>query len=675
MRYLAGDDKLNARRGELNVLRFGCNKELRACAKEFLRRINRLPPIVMLSTEQHAVAVDVLCNRRSVCLLGDAGSGKTFTFNALIQQRKDQGAMVCCAAPTGIAATHCGGMTIHQLFGIVVPPRRADIVAMTGESVTALAMSPSTAVALAAPDTPYVRRPVLKRYAKYEYALRTAAVLFVDEISMLSQEIFELMDERLRSLRNAELPFGGIQLVLTGDPFQLPPVPEDGNARSARFCFEAPLFRHMFCSQQNVIAPTSGGSGGLVQTLLPGAAPTTSVGVIRVLRESKRHETDAAFNEVLNDVRFGQISERTRFALSARLVRSACRPCVQQHTYLYCTRDRVSAHNTECLGKLSTPLFEWQCFDAGEDDECRRMLHTVSVLEQKLLLRVGAPVLLRVNCTDRLVNGSRGVVVAIKRLCELGYRQCAASQHCLVCSAADWTCPSPEYAELEVPGAGASARRRFAVDASMFTVRPVVKFECADKPLVVSPHYFDIHAPGASRRNKRSYAPLAQDNKRPALAGLGDMPTAYSSSSSSSSNGDTVPSRDEMYASGGEGRVVATRIQFPLCLAYSLTIHKAQGMTIDNLCLPDIGRAFASGQVYVALSRARSLANVTLVGDYLNTRGVSASVEALDFWQRYVAPKASALPQVAVTAAVSTSSSSSTPTVISGIRLSSIFKH
>jgi hypothetical protein len=126
-----------------------------------------------------------------------------------------------------------------------------------------------------------------------------------------------------------------------------------------------------------------------------------------------------------------------------------------------------------------------------------------------------------------------------------------------------------------------------------------------------------------------------------------------------------------MYA-GGEGRIVATRVQFPLCLAYSLTIHKAQGMTIDNLCLSDIGRAFAHGQVYVALSRARTLSNITLVDDYLATRGVRASPAALEFWRRYVSPIASGASKHGPDGA-DDAQHSATPGMISGIRLCNIF--
>ena len=129
-----------------------------------------------------------------------------------------------------------------------------------------------------------------------------------------------------------------------------------------------------------------------------------------------------------------------------------------------------------------------------------------------------------------------------------------------------------------------------------------------------------------------------------------------------------------MYASGGAGRIVATRIQFPLCLAYSLTIHKSQGMTIDNLCLSDIGRAFAHGQVYVALSRARTLANITLVDDYLATRGVSASPASLDFWRRYVSVDTAQICATSLDTIDGVATAQTTPAVISGLRLCNIFK-
>jgi hypothetical protein len=287
------------------------------------------------------------------------------------------------------------------------------------------------------------------------------------------------------------------------------------------------------------------------------------------------------------------------------------------------------------------------------------MLASTSILEPVLALRIGAPVLLRVNCTDTLVNGSRGVVVDIKCLCELGYERCDQSQGCLLCSAPDWQCTAPAYCMLQPPSTN-GAKRKFELEFSMFRIRPVVKFESEERPLIVAPSDFDIRMPGGLRA-KRKTALVGTANKRSALdTNSGPVAAAISSSSSS----DTT----EMYA-GCDGRIVATRVQFPLCLAYSLTIHKAQGMTINSLCLSDISRAFADGQVYVALSRARSLADVTLVGDYFITRGVRASQAALDFWARYVT-------RFAPPAKLSTSSvqDSTTPAVISGFRLSNIFK-
>jgi len=500
------------------------NRAMRALLRRYLDERGLLPALWRLTPSQYAAAVEVLVRDRSMCLMGEAGAGKSYLFRALIAERQRAGHLVLCAAPSGIAATPLGGQTVHSLFGLSVEHRAS------------------------------ARGPGLKANCKYAGALRRARTIFIDEMSMMSEEMIALVDARLRRLRDPNAPFGGAQLVLTGDFSQLPPVPGSTPA-SRRYCFEAPVFRQAF------VAP----------------------GLVRTLAGSRRHEGDAQFAAMLNQIRRGELSRLARIAFAAQVVSSDAPPDTSATTYLYCTRDRTLAHNERCLTALPTADHTWRCIDMGEDAESLAAAKRIDTMEETLRLRVGAPVLLRSNLTDTLVNGTRGTVIAVRTVCQLGLGRCHEDAHCEACHPAcnpDWT-PAPRcYAEA-AGGASLAVLQRFGVSASAFNLRPVVQFVGEPAPLVVAPFLATIKAPGAPAG--RRVRPDADDSAPAAAAELAD------------------------------GRVVAARLQFPLCLAFALTIHKAQGMTLDRVCLPDINRSFAPGQVYVALSRVRHIRDLVFL--------------------------------------------------------------
>lgn len=155
-----------------------------------------------------AEALSILKTGANVFLTGEPGSGKTHTVNAYIAWLRSHGIEPSITASTGIAATHVGGMTMHAWSGIGIADR------MTPELL----------------DTITNKEHVAKRLMK-------AKVLIIDEVSMLSANVLSMVDEVARAVRHQpELAFGGLQVVLVGDFFQLPPV-----SRSAvQFAFESP---------------------------------------------------------------------------------------------------------------------------------------------------------------------------------------------------------------------------------------------------------------------------------------------------------------------------------------------------------------------------------------------------------------------------------------------------
>jgi hypothetical protein len=141
-------------------------------------------------------ALDILKTGANVFLTGEPGAGKTHVINQYTAWLHAAGIPVAITAATGIAATHIGGMTIHSWSAVGTRDslNQHDIESIIGKEYVA------------------------KR-------LRKTHVLIIDEISMLDANVLSMVDQILRAARNTpQEPFGGVQVVLVGDFFQLPPV-------------------------------------------------------------------------------------------------------------------------------------------------------------------------------------------------------------------------------------------------------------------------------------------------------------------------------------------------------------------------------------------------------------------------------------------------------------------
>ncbi len=146
-------------------------------------------------------ALEILKTGRNAFLTGAAGTGKTYVLNKYISWLRENNIPVAVTASTGIAATHISGQTIHSWSGIGIK----DV--LTDWDLDNLSQKEAL-----------VRR------------LNNVSVLIIDEISMLRADILDNINLILQTLRNNNEPFGGVQLVLSGDFFQLPPiVPFSGN--------------------------------------------------------------------------------------------------------------------------------------------------------------------------------------------------------------------------------------------------------------------------------------------------------------------------------------------------------------------------------------------------------------------------------------------------------------
>jgi ATP-dependent DNA helicase PIF1 len=170
------------------------------------------PARVFLSEEQQHVLNLVTDKKKSVFFTGSAGTGKSVLMREIItalrKTYKREPDRVAVTASTGLAACNVGGVTLHSFAGI----------------------------GLGKEEVPELVRKI-KRNQKAKHRWLRTKVLVVDEVSMVDADLFDKLEAIARQLRNNGRPFGGIQLVITGDFFQLPPVPDYG--RVAKFAFDA----------------------------------------------------------------------------------------------------------------------------------------------------------------------------------------------------------------------------------------------------------------------------------------------------------------------------------------------------------------------------------------------------------------------------------------------------
>lgn len=171
---------------------------------------------IFLSDEQKHVLALVIEHKKSVFFTGSAGTGKSVLMRQIIEDLKKKYVRepdrVAVTASTGLAACNIGGVTLHSFAGF----------------------------GLGKEEVPELVRKIKKNQKAKHRWLRTK-VLIVDEISMVDGDMFDKLEAIARSIRNNGRPFGGIQLVVTGDFFQLPPVPDSGKV--AKFAFDAATWK------------------------------------------------------------------------------------------------------------------------------------------------------------------------------------------------------------------------------------------------------------------------------------------------------------------------------------------------------------------------------------------------------------------------------------------------
>lgn len=290
-------------------------------------------------------ALKVLKSGQNVFLTGSAGTGKTFLLNKFIEYLKERETKVGVTASTGITATHLGGRTIHSWAGIGIKQEMDDT--------------------------------SIKRIAKNEEfseKIKKTKVLIIDEISMFDARRLDLVDRICKVIREPFLPFGGIQIIMSGDFFQLPPVEQD----------QEPLFAYKSIVWRNSNIRTC------------------------YLDKQFRQE-DIKFIDILNKIRKNKAGQEELDLLRTRLYKS-----VNYHvnpTKIYTHNINVDAINYHELSRIPEEESVYYMTHYGPADLVK-FLKKSCLAPEELKLKIGAIIMfIKNNFNSGYVNGTLGKIV------------------------------------------------------------------------------------------------------------------------------------------------------------------------------------------------------------------------------------------------------------------------
>lgn len=515
---LSLDSKPNLKRAATSNLLDFLNEKPKKPRKKPINAASSAPPSLgkrrLTLSDAQIEVIDAVVNRgENVFFTGSAGTGKSVVLRSLVEDlyRKHGKNYVGVTASTGLAACNINGQTIHKFLSIGL-----------GKG------SPIDLV------NRIKKNPLSK---KRWTSLR---VLLIDEILMIDGRLFTKLDEIAKVIRNNPAPFGGIQIVCSGDFYQLPPVDKEGQAQ---YCFNSPSWKK-----------------AMKHTM--------------VLRKVFRQEGDNELIDMLNALREGSFTQELlrMFHLLKRRVdyTDGIEP-----TELFPTRDEVKRANESRLLKLASDSFTFKAIDNDDSPQLKRLYENL-MCEEKLTLKVGAQVMYLKNHPDNtVVNGSIGRVIAF--LPEGVFGAFFASF-----SPDDFIDPTSEFIlMIEILYNAIGASTLTPEYRSIFESLPEkwrIKIAPLIKELFVVSKGLGLLPVVLFTTNNDSTLLLVRREEFTADSGR----AAFSNSSTPQA---------------------LVREQLPLVLAWAMSIHKSQGQSIDRLRV-DLRRTFEKGQIYVALSRA-----------------------------------------------------------------------
>lgn len=325
--------------------------------------------------------IDKFSQHKNVFITGPGGTGKTELIKHIRQLAVDRGVWINVCALTGCAAMllECNAKTVHSWAGIGI-----------GHGTIA-------------DNVLKIKR---SRFKTQNW--RQTDILVIDEVSMMSVRLFDMLDAIGKATRKNQLPFGGIQLIFSGDFFQLPPVGDRDDRDSCRFCFESDQWPIAFAKEDHV-----------------------------QLTHNFRQD-NIEYVRILNEIRRGRVRRASINLIEQQLNRAIPIDCVITPTKLFPTRRQVDEINVGEFNKLSGNIHEFvvreiydgpmtvkeksirQQFTPEQVTAELNYIKNSIICDTLLKLKIGSQVMCIANIRDdnpekNLCNGSQGVVVGIQQ--------------------------------------------------------------------------------------------------------------------------------------------------------------------------------------------------------------------------------------------------------------------
>jgi len=291
-------------------------------------------------------ALKILKSGQNVFLTGSAGTGKTYILNEYILYLKSRKIIPTVVAPTGIAASHLNGQTIHSFFSLGI---RDSI------------------------DEYFISNLLEKKYLQTRF--KKLKVLIIDEISMVSPNVFTAIDMILQAFKQNDEAFGGVQVILSGDFFQLPPISQSNDSK--RFAWQSPSWKALD-----------------LQTCY---------------LEKKFRQDDNQLIFVLDEIRSGQISQKTYDILNDRHQKDLNIEFTP--TKLYTHNMDVDRINNDELSRLESPSFAFNYESEGAKSNIEKLFKSALVQEELTLKKDAVVMFIKNNPEKYYINGTTGVVI------------------------------------------------------------------------------------------------------------------------------------------------------------------------------------------------------------------------------------------------------------------------
>ena len=295
--------------------------------------------------EKQLEAFNIVKNKQNLFLSGSAGTGKSFTIKKIVEYLENNNINYGLTALTGCAASLINGQTIHSYLLLGIDKTLKDIY-----------------------------NDLSKKYIAKLKSLKSLNTLIIDEISMMSNELIELIDELFKMIKSNILPFGGIQVILVGDFHQLPPV--KGN-----YCFTSPVWDVL--NMTNII-----------------------------LTDLIRQKDDLVLQEILEELRNGKISDET-FETLKSLNKTEFLGDIKP-TKLFPVNTNVDKINNKEFQKLVK-------INDGNTTMYKALsnykVDNIETFNVCLTLNAQIMVIRNLSVENHLVNGTRGIVVGLLDKC------------------------------------------------------------------------------------------------------------------------------------------------------------------------------------------------------------------------------------------------------------------